>query len=609
MAISSSPHRGGDDPVLDRLAATNTFESDWPTLRQHLHIALLSSLPLFLSRGPPRPYRPPQSPTVLGPEPIKVESSSSQQQEDDRPPSESLLLSPSQPSSSASSGAAEDDDDGDNNNKTSTPLNASTRSQVDATPRSLDAEPTATPASNRFESLHTEDDLQPSTPGGLVIAPFPPLDPNRRRRSSSEAGPSTTTIPTVIGAGPRMNGMRGQRPLQLGPAVVDEAYDEDVVIGGKMLPSWLDEQEGNKELERVVKVLDDLDTPPFTIQRLAELLLQPTQYHTTLGKFLRAVEKTLLVNTPWEPPSYTPAPISLIPTRPSVPGGSSASSDSGYDSDSTMPPGSMTPMFSPIPFLTHQESDELGLTLDGLANGSSSGRSLDDGLMSPLMLNDNSGVFGSAVNPRSPTPEPEEAEGDAEEGASGAKSANGHGDANGSGNGSRDGDADTEMGTGDDPTEVDRLEANVGDSDRTDALPPRPSAAQGQYESIEHSDPAHQSYLGRVDELDTGPITSTPTASSSTTSPSSSTSPPVDGHLHKKRSDEVVPLPGTGEGGNLTPHGMSEKPVPISSTTVVRDEKAERSIAGLPRSTSDKSLRERFVSAGAGAGAESTLDS
>ncbi|OCF36636.1 hypothetical protein I316_01888 [Kwoniella heveanensis BCC8398] len=578
MAISGSTHRADDDPVLSRLVATNTFESDWPTLRQHLHVALLSSLPLFLSRGPPRPYRPPQSPTIIGPEPIKVESSPNSEERgtDEKVPSESLLLSPS-------TGTA-----GEKNDNTSTPQNASTRIQVDATPRSLEAEPTATPASNRLESLHTEDDLLPSTQGGLVIAPFPPLDPDRRRRSSFEAGPSTT-IPTVIGPGPRINGLRSQRPLQLGPAVVDEAYDEDVVIGGKMLPSWLDEQEGKKEIERVAKVLDELDAPPFTIQRLAELLSEPTQYHTTLGKFLRAVEKTLLVTTPWEPPSYTPTPASLLPNRiSSVSGGStiSGSSDNGYDSDSTMPPGSTTPMFSPIPFLTHQESDELGLTLDGLANGTNSGRSLDDGLMSPLMLNDNSGVFGSAANPRSPTPEPEDAEGEGEAeasaDASGAKTVHGHQD---------DGDTEMSSSTGNDAINIDQPDA---DNDN-DALPPRPSAAQGQYESIEHSDPAHQSYLGRVDELDTGPILATSSANSD---PSSSSSPPADGHLHKKRSDEVVPLPGTGEGGNLTPHGMSDKPVPISSTTVVKDEMGDRSIAGLPRTTSEKTLSERFVSAG-----------
>ncbi|OCF45380.1 hypothetical protein I317_00625 [Kwoniella heveanensis CBS 569] len=578
MAISGSTHRADDDPVLSRLVATNTFESDWPTLRQHLHVALLSSLPLFLSRGPPRPYRPPQSPTIIGPEPIKVESSPNSEERgtDEKVPSESLLLSPS-------TGTA-----GEKNDNTSTPQNASTRIQVDATPRSLEAEPTATPASNRLESLHTEDDLLPSTQGGLVIAPFPPLDPDRRRRSSFEAGPSTT-IPTVIGPGPRINGLRSQRPLQLGPAVVDEAYDEDVVIGGKMLPSWLDEQEGKKEIERVAKVLDELDAPPFTVQRLAELLSEPTQYHTTLGKFLRAVEKTLLVTTPWEPPSYTPTPVSLLPNRiSSVSGGStiSGSSDNGYDSDSTMPPGSTTPMFSPIPFLTHQESDELGLTLDGLANGTNSGRSLNDGLMSPLMLNDNSGVFGSAANPRSPTPEPEDAEGEGEAeasaDASGAKTVHGHQD---------DGDTEMSSSTGNDAINIDQPDADNGN----DALPPRPSAAQGQYESIEHSDPAHQSYLGRVDELDTGPILATSSANSD---PSSSSSPPADGHLHKKRSDEVVPLPGTGEGGNLTPHGMSDKPVPISSTTVVKDEMGDRSIAGLPRTTSEKTLSERFVSAG-----------
>ena len=39
--------------------------------------------------------------------------------------------------------------------------------------------------------------------------------------------------------------------------------------------------------------------------------------------------------------------------------------------------------------------------------------------------------------------------------------------------------------------------------------------------------------------------------------------------------------PGAGEGGNMTQHGMSDKPVPISSTTVVGEE--ERKIAGMPR--------------------------
>jgi hypothetical protein len=39
----------------------------------------------------------------------------------------------------------------------------------------------------------------------------------------------------------------------------------------------------------------------------------------------------------------------------------------------------------------------------------------------------------------------------------------------------------------------------------------------------------------------------------------------------------------SGEGGNMAPHGMSDKPVPISSTTVLGDE--ERKSAGIPKAS------------------------
>lgn len=91
----------------------------------------------------------------------------------------------------------------------------------------------------------------------------------------------------------------------------------------------------------------------------------------------------------------------------------------------------------------------------------------------------------------------------------------------------------------------------------------------------ESSDPGHQPYLGRVDELDTGPLVSK--LPSLTPSPSDGSADQAEGM-------------GTGEGGNMTPHGMSEKPVPISATTVV--EEGERKVAGLPRSKSVLSLAE-----------------
>lgn len=233
---------------------------------------------------------------------------------------------------------------------------------------------------------------------------------------------------------------------------------------------------------------------PFTVQRLAELLLDPTAMHTSLGKFLRALEKALLVNTPWEAPSYT-----YIPPASASNGFAykSSSSDAGSDEDSMMPPGARTPMFSPIPFLRHDEvEDNIPMDIDG------GGRTLEDGLMSPLNLQSgDSGRFGDALGVRSPTPEPDEVQGGPQ-------------------------------------------------SPKASLSPTLTDAPSGT------SDPGHQSYLGRVDELDTGPLSD------------------------PQGQEEEVTTTGTGEGGNMTPHGMSEKPVPISSTTVINE---ERKIAGMPK--------------------------
>lgn len=45
--------------------------------------------------------------------------------------------------------------------------------------------------------------------------------------------------------------------------VFEDEWDEAVVIGGKKLPGWLEEEEGKKEVERVGKILDDLSEQVF----------------------------------------------------------------------------------------------------------------------------------------------------------------------------------------------------------------------------------------------------------------------------------------------------------------------------------------------------------
>jgi serine/threonine-protein phosphatase 4 regulatory subunit 2 len=82
----------------------------------------------------------------------------------------------------------------------------------------------------------------------------------------------------------------------------------------------------------------DYRGPPFTIQRVCELCLRPKEHYKTVGKYLRAVEKSLLVTSSWD--AFPPEKESDIPAR--------LATVSMYPAPSTVP---ATPLFSPIPFL------------------------------------------------------------------------------------------------------------------------------------------------------------------------------------------------------------------------------------------------------------------
>jgi serine/threonine-protein phosphatase 4 regulatory subunit 2 len=79
--------------------------------------------------------------------------------------------------------------------------------------------------------------------------------------------------------------------------------------------------------------------PPFTIQRVCELCLHPKQHYTSVGKYLRAMEKSLLVTSTWN--SFPP--LSEIDTDPN--------GRSVLALGSTLQSAPATPLFSPIPFL------------------------------------------------------------------------------------------------------------------------------------------------------------------------------------------------------------------------------------------------------------------
>jgi len=99
--------------------------------------------------------------------------------------------------------------------------------------------------------------------------------------------------------------------------------------------------------------MDDFDeNPPFTIQRICELASRPRTHYKTVGKYLRAIERTLLVTSTWD--QYTLDTYAL--DNPLTNPGAVTSSDALRHAT--------TPLFSPIPFLTKGEAPPSPLSLD-----------------------------------------------------------------------------------------------------------------------------------------------------------------------------------------------------------------------------------------------------
>ncbi|KAF8755503.1 PPP4R2 [Rhizoctonia solani] len=70
------------------------------------------------------------------------------------------------------------------------------------------------------------------------------------------------------------------------------------IFSGRALPAKLDTEETKEELGRIFAYLHDFDSaPPFTVQRLVELVVKPRGHYKNVGKYLRALERTLLVTS------------------------------------------------------------------------------------------------------------------------------------------------------------------------------------------------------------------------------------------------------------------------------------------------------------------------
>ncbi|KAG8982588.1 hypothetical protein FRB90_006687, partial [Tulasnella sp. 427] len=157
----------------------------------------------------------------------------------------------------------------------------------------------------------------------------------------------------------------------------------------KLMPTRLTISEANEEMERMFGMLDEFEEyvhaneptyrttlnpffdshPPFTVQRICELLTRPSIYKS-LGKFLRAFERNLLVSSTSD--QYTVDTYTATVTQAAL---SPTLSDSALKL-------AMTPLFSPIPFL-HPDLDPVtGQPISGGRNGTSAQTN-----PSPMLLN------------------------------------------------------------------------------------------------------------------------------------------------------------------------------------------------------------------------------
>jgi len=132
--------------------------------------------------------------------------------------------------------------------------------------------------------------------------------------------------------------------------------DHNSLVDRAARPPWpMDSAEIQSAESRIFATLDDFSEPPFTIQRLAELVRSPSPHYVTLPKYLRALSRCLRVSSP--APSFVdadgltvvppPAPLNVVSCA--------AAARARLIS---------TPLLSPIPFLATLVSGE-GQDCDG----------------------------------------------------------------------------------------------------------------------------------------------------------------------------------------------------------------------------------------------------
>lgn len=326
--------------------------------------------------------------------------------------------------------------------------------------------------------------------------------------------------------------------------------------------------------------------PPFTIQRLCELAWKPFQQHTSIGKYLRAIEKNLLVTTTYDADTGEDAENGNPSSGGGFPGMSNGSVRSRTSSvSSTSSASSQTaPLFCPIPFLVERRLiNPDGTPISAPATLPGSGGTSDvDAHVSALSIDLNATRQDGDVVMQGPQ------QGEARPGTPMHDQQSFYPDA---------------------------LKESAPLSHLALATSGVAAFAQngtnGASQTDVPTDTAHEPFTGRVDELDAGPLLhqSTPASPSD---PHQLHLPPPDDDTTTRHQE------GTGERGTMTPHAMSDRPQAISSTTDLSASASAssalssspfsqkpmdppqpggaRTIRAMPRTSSvASSLNERFV--------------
>lgn len=179
-------------------------------------------------------------------------------------------------------------------------------------------------------------------------------------------------------------------------ALFDKALDPPWTLTADQVSSLKD------DTIALLQRFDDPDKPPFTLQRLAELAWTPKPYYASLPKYVRAVQRCLLVCSSQSdfPPEEALSTLPSAQLHPSIThplGGdttltmrgrstsnSSESSDSASLASASLP---STPLLSPIPWLNNKRSPtpdapDNSMASNG-ANGSADSSASSQSILSP----------------------------------------------------------------------------------------------------------------------------------------------------------------------------------------------------------------------------------